>query len=445
MKTKRPFTPVFAVLFFAAALWSAPPAQAQLQVDITQGQVEPLTIAIPDFVDASPEVTQLARDITRVISADLERSGLFAPIDPRAFLTSPQSADVQPNFNNWRVLNAEALVVGEAELLPDGNLRAQFRLWDVFSQQSMVGSTLTAPPGAWRRLAHIIADAIYERVTGEQGYFDTRVVYISETGPADQRVKRLAIMDQDGANHKFLTDGETLVLTPRFSPTAQEITYLAYFNDQPRVYLQNVDTAEREVLGDFPGMTFAPRFSPDGDAVVMSLAEDGNTDIYVMDLRTRAIDRLTSNPGIDTAPSFSPNGSQVVFESDRSGTQQLYTMSADGEAVQRISFGQGRYGTPVWSPREDLIAFTKIFQGVFHIGVMRPDGSGERLLTNGFLVEGPTWAPNGRVLMFFRQTRSDSSGNGGSSRLFSIDLTGQNEREIITPVEGSDPAWSPAG
>ena len=416
---------------------------AQLRVDITRGNVEPVPIAIPDFILGNPESAQFARDVAEVVSNDLERSGLFRPIDKRAFLEDPAGLEVRPNFNNWRVLNAQALVVGGAEIKADGELKVEFRLWDVFAEQAMTGLSLSTAPSNWRRVAHIVADTIYERMTGEQGYFDTRVVYISETGPKNNRVKRLAIMDQDGANHRFLTDGNTLVLTPRFSPTSQEITYLAYYNDQPRVYLFNIDTGEQEVLGDFPGMTFAPRFSPDGNNVVMSLAEQGNTDIYIMDLRTRRVNRLTKNPAIDTSPSYSPDGRQIVFESDRGGSQQLYLVNANGSDIRRISFGQGRYGTPVWSPRGDLVAFTKIFRGEFHIGVMRSDGSGERLLTKGFIVEGPTWAPNGRVLMFFRQTKSDAAGRGGTSRLFSIDLTGFNEREIITPVEASDPAWSP--
>ena len=418
-------------------------ATAQLQVDITRGNVEPVPIAIPSFISNTPESSQIARDMAEVITNNLQRSGLFRPLDTRAFIEEPAGVEVRPNFNNWRVLNAQALVVGGASFKVDGELQVEFRLWDVFAEQSMTGLSLSTAPSNWRRIAHIVSDTIYERMTGERGYFDTRVVYISETGPQNQRVKRLAIMDQDGANHRFLTNGDTLVLTPRFSPTSQEITYLAYYNEQPRVYLFNIDTGEQEVLGDFPGMTFAPRFSPDGNNVVMSLAEQGNTDIYVMDLRTRRVSRLTKNTAIDTGPSYSPDGRQMVFESDRSGTQQLYVMRSDGSGIERISFGEGRYGTPVWSPRGDLIAFTKIFRGEFHIGVMRPDGSGERLLTKGFLVEGPTWAPNGRVLMFFRQTKSDAAGRGGSSRLFSIDLTGFNEREIVTPVEASDPAWSP--
>jgi TolB protein len=423
---------------------SAVPGLAELRVDITQGHLEPLPIAIADFAGVGEEAAAIGKQVAEVISSDLERSGLFRPIEQRAFIEADLGASTQPRFGDWRLINAQALVNGSATLQEDGRLRVEFRLWDVFAEQQMVGLAYFTPPQNWRRIAHIVADAIYKRITGEDGYFDTRIVYISETGPQDRRIKRLAIMDQDGANHRFLTDGRHLVLTPRFSPTAQEITYLSYIDERkPRVYLYNIDTGQQEVLGDFPGMTFAPRFSPDGNRVIMSLAQNGNSEIYAMDLRTRVVARLTNHPAIDTSPSYSPDGSQVVFNSDRGGAQQLYVMDSDGGNVRRISFGDGRYATPVWSPRGDLVAFTKIYRGQFYIGVMRPDGGGERLLTSDFLVEGPTWSPNGRVLMFYRQTPTDDRGRGGTARLYSIDLTGYNEREIITPIQASDPAWSP--
>ena len=422
--------------------------RAQLSVDVNQGTVVPLPIAIPDFIARDVKDKNMATDIANVITADLQRSGLFAPINKRAFLSRPTNLAVRPNFVNWKPLNAQALVVGEAKISDAGELIAEFRLWDVFAEQPMLGLRLKHPRASsgWRQVAHTAADRIYERITGESGYFDTRIVYISEYGPPTKRIKRLSIMDQDGANHKYLSDEKTLVLTPRFSPISPEITYLAYFNKQPRVYLFNIDTGDQEVLGDFPGMTFAPRFSPDGKKVIMSLAQGGNSDIVVMDLRTRKLRKLTTHSSIDTSPSFSPDGRQVVFESDRGGKQQLYVMNADGSKQRRISFKSGAgYGTPVWSPRGDLIAFTKMQSGLFHIGVMKVDGSGERLLTKGFLVEGPTWAPNGRVLMFFKQKKYDAKCKCNNSRLYSIDLTGHNEREIITPVEASDPAWSPSG
>jgi TolB protein len=430
------------VAALALAIVAAAPARAELHLDITRGKIEPMPIAIPDF-SGGANGGSAAHDVTQVLSADLERSGLFQPLDSKAFIDKEAATRTPPRYGDWRLINAQALVTGTVETQPDGRLQVEFRLWDVFAEQQLTGLRYTTTQQNWRRIAHIMADAIYKRITGEDGYFDTRVVYISETGPVDRRIKRLAIMDQDGANHRFLTDGRSLVLTPRFSPTAQEITYLSYARGVPRVYLFNIDTGQQEVLGDFPGMTFAPRFSPDGNKVIMSLAVDGNSDIYTLDLRTRQATRLTDSPAIDTSPCYSPDGSQIVFNSDRGGTQQLYIMRADGSDPKRISFGSGRYGTPVWSPRGDLIAFTKIEGGQFYIGVMRPDGSGERLLTQAFLVEGPTWAPNGRVLMYFRQMPTDKQGKGGGPRLYSIDLTGYNEREVITPQDASDPAWSP--
>ena len=434
-----------ALAWFAAA--TPPAAQAELRVDITRGNVEPLPIAIPEFFGESESESRLGRDIAQVVADDLRRSGLFRPIDKNAFLaktgSNAQSLQLQPRFADWRLINAQALVIGGTQVLPQGDIQVVFRLWDVFAQQQMVGLRLTTTPGNWRQIAHRIADAIYHRVTGEEGYFDTRVVYISESGPARRRVKRLAIMDQDGENHRFLTDGRALVLTPRFSPTAQEITYLSYSAGAPRVFLYNIDTDQQEVLGEFPGMTFAPRFSPDGNQVVMSMAQDGNSEIYVMDLRTRRVRQLTNHPAIDTSPSLSPDGKRLTFNSDRGGSQQIYVLEIGGGKAKRITFGKGRYGTPVWSPRGDLIAFTRISKGTFSIGVMRPDGSGERILTSDFLVEGPTWSPNGRVLMFFRQSRRTADGKGGRPSLRSIDLTGYNERVIKTPRDASDPAWSP--
>ncbi len=432
---------VLSSLLLLALLALPHPAAALLKVDITQGVVQPIPIAITPFLSKDATSGKVGDQLVEVISNDLQRSGLFAPLDPKTFVQDSQALQAGPRFADWKVINAQALVSGTVTPQSDGRLRVEFRLWDVLSEQQMTGMAYFTVPQNWRRIAHIIADAIYKRVTGEDGYFDTRIVYISETGPENRRVKRLGIMDQDGANHRFLTDGRTLILTPRFSPTLQEITYLAYYNNKPRVYLFNIDSGRQEALGDFPGMTFAPRFSPDGKRVIFSLIEKGgDSNIFVMDLRTRRVDRLTNHPSINTGPSYSPDGSQVTFESDRGGSQQIYVMDANGGNLRRISFGSGRYGTPVWSPRGDLIAFTKQAGGQFSIGVMRPDGSGERILTSAFHAEGPTWAPNGRVLMYFKER----PGSGGkTSRIYSIDITGQNEREMATPLDGSDPAWSP--
>ena len=426
-----------AAAFAALALLAAAPlapARAQVSIDINQGNVQPLPIAIPDFL-ANGSDPKLAADMAGVIAADLQRSGLFAPIDKRAFIEKISNFDAAPRFGDWRIINAQALVTGQIVRQGDGRLRTDFRLWDVFAGNQLEGQQFFTDKN-WRRVAHLIADMIYERLTGEKGYFDTRIVYVDESGPKNNRVKRLAIMDQDGYGSRFITSGSELVLTPRFSPTSQEITYMSFGQGDPRVYLLNIETGQREAVGNFPGMTFAPRFSPDGQKVAMSLEQGGNASIYVMDLRSRATTKLTDSGAIDTSPSFSPDGSKIVFESDRGGNQQIYVMSASGGGAQRISFGDGRYSTPVWSARGDLIAFTKQSGGKFAIGVMRPDGTGERILTEGFHNEGPTWAPNGRVLMFFRDV-------GPGPKIFSIDITGRNEQRVPTPGFASDPAWSP--
>jgi len=430
------------LLIFALATVAAPtPAFADLHLDITSGKVEPIPVAIPEFYGANGNAAQFGRDIAQVVSNDLVRSGLFTSVDPKAFVQDADSLLVAPKFADWRVLNAQALVVGKVSSEADGRLKVEFRLWDVFAEQQMTGLAYFSVPSNWRRVAHIVADSIYKRITGEDGYFDTRIVYIAETGPETLRIKRLAIMDQDGENNRILSDGRALVLTPRFSPAMQEITYMAYYNNRPRVYLFNIDSGRQEVLGNFDGMTFAPRFTPDGNRVIFSLSENGNSNVYTMDLRTRHTQQLTNSPSINSAPCFSPDGNNVTFESDRGGSQQIYTMRANGSDVKRISFGEGKYGTPVWSPRGDLIAFTKLHDGHFYIGVMRPDGSGERELVEAFHAEGPTWAPNGRVLMYFKE--SPGSGGKTTARLYSVDLTGYNEREIPTPTDASDPAWSP--
>ena len=421
---------------FAVALCFSAPAQAQLKVSVTEGQSNPLPIAVTDPTSSSADAAGVGRDIMRVVAADLERSGLFRPIDRSAFIEQITSGNAIPRFGDWRAINAQGLITASVSA-DASNIRIAFRLWDVYGEQQVAGKEFNTSRANWRRVGHLIADEIYSRLTGESGYFDTRVVYVAESGPAKRRVKRLAIMDQDGENHKFLTDGRSLVLTPRFSPDSQDILYMSYSGKSPRVFLRDLQTGREESLGRFDGMSFAPRYASSGGQMVMSIARDGNTEIYGMDLRSRALRRLTDNPGIDTSPSFSPDGSRIVFESDRGGTQQLYVMGAGGGSPQRISFGEGRYATPVWSPRGDKIAFTKMQGGQFHIGVMAPDGSGERLLASGFLVEGPTWSPNGRVIMFSRQDR------GGRARIYSVDLTGRNLREVITPMEASDPAWSP--
>ena len=415
-------------------------------IDVNRARNDPIPIAIPGFSGSDGASAQLGQDIANVVTNDLAHSGLFRPIQPQAFIQASGSQGDMPNFQNWKSIGAQALVTGRAEAQGGGQIRLEFRLWDVLPQTQLQGTAYTTSQANWRRIAHIIADVIYERLLGEKGYFDTRIVYIAATGPRGRQTKRLAIMDQDSENNRFLTDGSWMVLTPRFHPTRDEIAFMSYANNRPRVYLFNLTSGQQRMLGDFPGMTFAPRFSPDGNSVIMSVATGTGSDIVSVDLASHAARRLTDSGSIDVSPCFSPDGSQIVFNSDRGGDQQLYVMGGGGGGARRISYGSGRYATPVWSPRGDLIAFTRFGgeAGNFSIGVMHPDGSGERLLSEGFSVEGPTFAPNGRVLMFWRQSAArDSHGSGFSSRLVSVDIAGFNERVVATPTDASDPAWSP--
>jgi len=425
---------VLVVLAALAGLsFAAAPAIPQEQpiVEVTRGLREPLPIAIPAFEGQGPP----GADMARVIADNLDRSGFFLPID-RTRLGQGGGADLVPQFAQWKSLGAQALVNGRVSVEAGGRVRVEFRLWDVAREEYLYGEQFTAPVDSWRRVAHKISDAIYTRLTGEQPYFDTEVAFVAESGPRTARRRVLGLMDQDGANARFLTSGPDMIFSPRYSASSREITYMSLTDSGSRIYLFNLDTNRREAIGNFPGMVFAPRFSPDGSRVAFSVNSGGNIDIYVMNLRSRQASRLTVDPSIDTSPSFSPDGARIVFTSDRSGSPQLYVMNADGSSARRLSSGGGRYSTPVWSPRGDYIAFTKE-TGDFHIGVMRPDGSEERLLTTSYLDEGPTWAPNGRVLMFFRETR------GGDPRLWTVDLAGRVLRSSAYPGAASDPAWSP--
>jgi TolB protein len=436
---------ILILLFF---LLQTNKAFSLIEVDITRGNLDPLPIAVsPLHVDPNSKtssnikVKELGEKISEIVEKNFKSTGLFNPLKKDAFVQKPDIAHLKPRFEDWRLIKAQALVTGKL-LVKDEKLKIEFRLWDLTASKEMVALAFTTTPSNWRRVAHIISDKIYERLTGEEGYFDTRIIYVSETGPKNNRIKKLAIMDQDGAKTKYLTLGNELVLTPRFNPTNQLVTYLSYFRNLPRVYLLDIETGVQEVVGNFPGMTFAPRFSPDGKKIIMSFAKDGNSDIYTMDLETRVVERITEDTSIDTSPSYSPDGKYICFNSDRSGLQQIYVMKSDGSDVKRITFGKGLYGTPVWSPRGDLIAFTKVRKGRFYIGVMRSDGTGERLLTENYYQEAPSWSPNGRVLIFYRETKSNSKGEGHSAKLWSIDITGYNERKIKTETDASDPSWS---
>ena len=426
--------------FFAFLIFISFSARSELRIDITQGNLNPIPVAILEFNSSNSESREISSNINVVISNNLERSGLFSILPKKLFFNTSLPFEKKPIFEDWKITTAQGLVHGKLNLRNE-KIDIEFRLWDVLSQKQMVAQKLSTEKSNWRRIAHVISDIIYQRITGESGYFDSRIVYISESGPKSNRKKRLAIIDQDGANHKFLTDGSYLALTPRFSPAAQEVAYLSYNNTVPRIFLLDLNTGKQKILGDFPGMTFSPRYSPDGKKLVMSLAKNGNTDIYEMNLETLKMKRLTFYDGIDTAPSYSPDGDFITFESDRSGSQKIYIMNLKTKKVKRISFGKGKYATPVWSPRGDLIAFTKLLGGEFYIGVMYADGKGERVVYKSYLVEGPSWSPNGRVIAFYNQSKL-SGGKISNPKVKMIDLTGINLRELVTPSDASDPAWS---
>jgi len=421
---------------------SATTGFAKITIDVRGGKIDPFPIAIQEFETSHDELKKIATDIRSVVENDLNSSGIIRILDKESHLNTSDKIGNLPSFNDWKIIKAQSLV--QAKLIKKGlnQVRIEFYIWDVISDRQIHAEALVSYQENWRRLAHILSDAIYTAMTGDKGYFDSRVVYISESGPATMRVKQLAIMDYDGHNHKYLTDGNTLVLTPVFAPNMQRIAFMSYYKEIPRVYIFDLQTGIQTVLGDFPGMTYAPRFSPKGDKVILSMAKDGNSEIYEIDLQSKKQTRLTRHPAIDTSPAYSPDGEKIVFNSDRGGTPQLYMMNKDGSGVQRISFGDGRYFTPIWSPRGDYVAFTKIKGNQFYVGIMFPDGEGERLLAKGYSVEGPTWSPNGRRLIYFKQTLSKDR-KTDRTRLYSVDITGYHEYEMKTPRDASDPAWSP--
>ncbi len=436
----RRLLPAF-VLLLASLGTADAQSRGPLRIEITEGVIEPLPLALPPFVAENAAAEEIAAEITRVIAGNLTGTGLFREIPREAHIARITRFDAPVQFADWKAINAQGLVTGAVAVEGRGRVTVKFRLYDVFAEAELgEGLQLAGTRDTWRRIAHKVSDAVYSRITGEGGYFDSEVVFVAETGPKDARVKRLAIMDQDGANLRYLTGGSELVLAPRFSPSGDRILYTSYATGFPQVSILDLGSGRSRALDAAEvGMSFAPRFAPDGRGVIYSRAVGGNSDLFTFQLASGSQARLTASAAIETSPSYSPDGSRVVFESDRSGTQQLYVMPAGGGEARRISFGEGRYATPVWSPRGDLIAFTKQTRGRFHIGVMRTDGSEERLLTASFLDEGPTWSPNGRVIMFTRSTQ----GAGGEPALYSVDVTGRNLKRVPTPGAASDPAWSP--
>jgi TolB protein len=432
-----PFVLRFAVLA-AVALGSAGlgggVAMAEGDIYVHAGaNFKPVTVAVTPFVG-----DEGSEKISGVVSSDFARSIFLQPVNPSSFPETVANPDASPNLDAWKTINAQFVLTGRVLRQDGGRVTAQFRLWDAGSGEQVAGQQYSTEAVNARRVGHMIADAVFSRITGEKGFFDSRIVFVDETGPKEKRRKRLAVMDMDGANVKYLGGADQLVVTPQFSPSAQQIAYMSFGAGDPKVTLLNVETGQHEAVGDFPGMTFAPRFSPDGQEIVMSLSDGASTNLYSMDLRTRSTTRLTEGSSIDTSPTYSPDGSQLAFESDRGGSQQIYIMNANGGSAKRISFGEGHYSTPVWSPRGDLLAFTRIKGGSFGIGVMKPDGSGERILVEGFHNEGPTFSPNGLFLMFFR----DAGGSGGP-KIYMTDIFGHAEFLVPTPNYASDPSWGP--
>jgi TolB protein len=424
-----------AVLLATSAAAQEPPP---VEVDIVGGGVKSaITIAVPAMPSASGADQGLGRQIAEVIASDLRSTGLFTPIGPGGIggYTYPQASN--PDYAQWRAAGAADLVSGYVETRGDGRVTLACYLHDVTAGRPLANQGFSAAPGDWRRAAHKCADLVYSRLSGEGAYLDTRVVYVAETGPKTRRMKRIAIMDSDGSNHRYLTEGKATVTMPRFSPRGDRLVYTGTLAHKPRVFVIDIASGRERLLVPGGAITFAPRFSPDGRRIVFSMARGGNTDIFVVDANGGAPRQLTSAPGADTSPSYSPDGSRIVFESDRSGTQQLYMMDAGGGGQRRISFGGGRYASPMWSPRGNLIAFTRI-AGSFNIGVMDPSGGGVRILSDGWQDEGPSWAPNGQFVMFHRTAR-----NSGATALYAVNINGGAPRRMPTPQDGSDPSWSP--
>jgi TolB protein len=398
-----------------------------------------IPIAVTNFNDPSGAANDLGSQITGVISDDLSHSGLFRAIDPSSFVPNSVAGGT-PVWSNWSLLGAQALITGDVADQGGGQLRVEFRLWNVASQSQTQGTAYTTTPANWRRIAHIIADVVYQQMIGEKGYFDSRVAYISDAGRVTSPVRRLAVMDYDGANNQFLTDGASMALSPEYNPVRQELAFVSFQDNNPRVYTFNLQTGTERLVGAFGEMSIGPRFTPDGNALLMSVSRNGGSAIVQVGLDGGGMHELTDYSSINVTPSYSPDGSQIVFNSDRDGSQQLFVMPSGGGSAKRISFGPGQYAEPAWSPRGDLIAYTFWGSGGFSIGVMAPDGSGERILSQGFLVEGASFCPNGRVIMFYRQTPTEV---GHDSRLVTIGIDGFNERLVETPTNASDPSWGP--
>lgn len=424
-----PLPQILCLLAFVSA-----PAIAQEPVAVVG--VPPLSTP-DDRKTSAGSTASIAWQATQLIAADLGSTAELMPTKPdqKDFYSYPEVT--APSYSKWRAAGVKALVTGFVRAQPDGRLAFGCYVYDVTASRAIGRTGFVVAPEDWRRAAHKCSDLVYAKVTGAPaGLFDTRVAYVAQSGTGDARVKRIAVMDSDGDNHRYLTAGDTLVLTPRLSPSADRIAFVSFLGGQPQIRIADVVSGEQRPLVPNGAISFAPRFSADGKRIVFAMMLGSNSDIYVADGGGGAVRRLTTAPGVDTSPSFSPDGKQVVFESDRSGSQQIYVMDADGSGQRRLSFGGARYASPEWSPDGQWIAFVRRGPDGLRIGMMKPDGTGERFLTAGPGDEGPSWAPSGTTLLF---QRTDAVGR---STLFRVSLAGGEARRVTTPQDGSDPDWS---
>ena len=430
------------MVFAFCGLFLFGPANAELKVDIIAGDFRPIPIAIQDF-EAPAKLKKQATELRDVVVADLKSTGLFRIINKNAFPENVRMDDM-PNFANWSMVKAQVLVQAKLYEAEGGKYGLKYYVWDVAGKEQIEAQDLQGSAKSARRLAHIMADGIYERLTGEHGYFDTQIVFIGQSGDIRSPTKRLAIMDSDGYGMRFMSDDRVMVMSPHFSPNMRTIVFLSYRDDDPMVWTLNLNTGEQRRLGKFGGMTFAPRFSPDGTRIALTLAKNGTTNLYEYDIEDKTLRQLTSGDYIDTSPSYSPDGKKLAFNSNRSGSQQLHILDLETMKDKRLSFGNGRYATPAWGPRGDFIAFTKIVDETFYIGIMTPAGKNERILASGWFMEAPSWAPGGRRVVYY-ETEKMPDGKGRQSHIRSVDIMGQNDYEIKLPdgLSGLEPTWSP--
>jgi len=422
-------------LFAVAAFVAGTSAQAQ-----SGGQI---VLAVPQFPTPrnvktdGGETGVIGIQIAQQIVSDLRTTRSIYPTGPENLRHYTPTEAGAPLYPNWANIGAGALVTGYVQARDDGRINVVCYLYDLKQRREMTRKGFAVAATEWKRAAHRCAGAFYTAVTKRPGLFDSRIVYVAATGSRMQPVKRIAIMNWDGTDHSYLTQGEVTVTSPRISPDGERIAYMSFAGGMPHIRIMDADGSNDRQLLQSNSMSFAPRFSPDGRVIAFSMAVDGNTDIYVVDANGGYPRRLTTTPGIDTSPSFSPDGKQIVFESDRSGAQQIYVMNVDGSGQSRISFGGGANSSPVWSPDGDRIAFSRWNGSTIGIGIMSATGGDEKILTNGWQDEAPSWSPDSEWVMFQRTQQGTGTGS-----LLMVSIGGGEPKAVATPQPGADPSWS---